>query len=128
MGFKVDDLSDEELGKVFRLRFQKLVEAHKAGLIDTHPAKQWNADGAILRAARDNGGLGPKELEPTGDDPPPSSRAPGTPPLPERKGGSLQRGQDSAPQLRLPRVTGDGRIQHEIAVDEDLIVTVTRRR
>jgi hypothetical protein len=49
---KFDDLSDEELGGMFRDRYNRLKQAHADGIADEHPKEQWNRDNVVLRAAK----------------------------------------------------------------------------
>lgn len=62
-------MTDAELGKCFRSRYDRLCSAHDMGLDDgTHPAERWHADTEILKAHRaatasDEGGLGNVEIQ-----------------------------------------------------------------
>jgi hypothetical protein len=118
MGFNVNELSDEELGAVYRRRYNKLCDAHAAGLIEEHPRDRWNADGRMLRDAA-SGEL-EKNDQPTAADNPPYT--PGTPRPPNPEPGKPA--QDRAP--RLPRTSADGRIDRSTpplaAEDSDSII------
>lgn len=93
----LDSKNDAELGAMCRDRYERLIDAHGAGIADEHPVATWNADNVTLRAhraAKDaaGSGLGARELEendqPGAQDDPPE-RTPGTPPNPQRPGAAL---------------------------------------
>lgn len=113
---KLSEMTDDELGAMVRDRFQRLSEAHDAGLTDVHPRDQWNSENRVLAAHRatldgSGSGLGSRNLEPTDqpeaqDDPPPTS---GTPRPPARNGGSLAA--DAALAALKRAVPGYGRLR-----------------
>ena len=103
----LDSMNDAELGAKMRDRYERLLEAHEMGLSDEHPATQYNADNAILRAHRvakdaQGSGLGARELEerdqPSAqDDPPRTSQTP----QPPARSGAATAAHDSLEELRI---------------------------
>lgn len=116
----LDSMNDAELGAKMRDRYERLIEAHDMGITDTHPATQYNADNAVLRAHRvakdtQGSGLGARELEPTDrpvgqDDTNPSGANP--PRAPERPGAALA-AHDSLEELRI-RQRGGANMEGEL--------------
>jgi hypothetical protein len=112
----IDSKDDAELGAMMRSRFERLIDAHKSGMTDTHPSVRYNEDNAVLRAHRaatdgSGSGLGARELEekdkPNGDDPPSTSGSAG---VPQRNGASVAQDRAAIAELRRA-VPGYGRLR-----------------
>src|SRR5579862_7346002 len=96
MATTFNDLSDAELGRLLRSRYDRLCQAHDMGLSDQHPSERWAEDTEVLKAHRaacdEGGGLGPVlNMKRGAQDNPPAT--PGTP-KPPAQDGKFERGTD----------------------------------
>lgn len=83
-----NDMSDAEMGKMLRSRYDRLCEAHDMGLDDgPHPSERWAADTEILKAYREAAATGGVAGKVAGTDNPPGGAGQPRPPV---------AGQDSA--------------------------------
>jgi hypothetical protein len=109
MAISFSNMTDDEIGSMVRDRYTRLAAAHDAGLTDTHPRDQWNADSAVLRSARaqdENSGLGPKTIQKRGtpeeenalDDQQPENTGPGGNSKPAQDG-RYEVGMDGQPRF-----------------------------
>jgi hypothetical protein len=107
----LDSMDNAVLGAKVRDRYERLMEAHSMGLTETHPAAQWNADNAVLRAhrvAKDaaGSGLGARELEE-------NDGAQDDPPQPPARPGAALAAHDSLEELRI-RQRGGANVEGEL--------------
>ncbi|MGO9994700.1 MAG: hypothetical protein ACLPTF_19585 [Steroidobacteraceae bacterium] len=66
-----NDLSDAELGKLLRSRYDRLCAAHDMGLSDQHPSERWAEDTETLKAYREAAATGGIAGKVAGTDNPP---------------------------------------------------------
>jgi hypothetical protein len=101
-----NDLSDEQLGKLLRSRYDRLCAAHDMGLSEQHPSERWAEDTETLKAYREAAATGGIAGKVAGSDNPPAT--PGTPKPPVAGAdGRFMIGTDGVPRFEAINAKGD---------------------
>jgi hypothetical protein len=96
MATTFNDLSDAELGRLLRSRFDRLCQAHAAGISDEHPSESWARDTETLKAYREAAATGGIAGKVAGTDNPPPTPGTPKPPAQDSQLGTWVRGLDHA--------------------------------